>query len=140
MAVSSLSRLSWRIQAAVTNSDNTLFFHYQNEVAVAGATSNTISFTYDNLNRETLKETLALARYVGPYRPRFFVGLATLFVSAALGLAFPLMVKSLTQEASIGISQASVVENDDQFQERVAFLHTTLNQDVIAEQDRKSVV
>jgi len=33
-----------RIQAAVTNSDNTLFFHYQNEVAVVGATSNTISF------------------------------------------------------------------------------------------------
>lgn len=33
-----------RIQAAVTNSDNTLFFHYQNEVATAGALSNTISF------------------------------------------------------------------------------------------------
>lgn len=33
-----------RIQCAVTNSDNTLFFHYQNEVATVGALSNTISF------------------------------------------------------------------------------------------------
>ena len=51
------------------------------------------------LNRETLKETLALARYVGPYRPRFFMGLGTLFASAALGLAFPLMAGSLIDAA-----------------------------------------
>jgi hypothetical protein len=33
-----------RIQCAVTNSDATLFFHYQNEVATITALSNTISF------------------------------------------------------------------------------------------------
>ena len=33
-----------RIQCAVTNSDNSLFFHYQNEVATITALSNTISF------------------------------------------------------------------------------------------------
>lgn len=33
-----------RIQCAVTNSDNSLFFHYQNEVATVSALSNTISF------------------------------------------------------------------------------------------------
>ena len=38
-------------------------------------------------------------------------------------LTFPLIVKSLTQEASIGISQASVVETDEKLKERVAFIH-----------------
>lgn len=49
-------------------------------------------------------------------------------------LTFPIFVKPLKEEASVGISQASVVETDAQFQERVQFLHDTLNQDVIAEQ------
>ncbi len=51
------------------------------------------------LNRENLRQTLELARYVRPYRPRFFGGLATLFVSAALGLAFPLLAGSLIDAA-----------------------------------------
>jgi len=49
-------------------------------------------------------------------------------------LTFPIFVKPLKEEASVGISQASVVDNEDQFRERVQFLHDTLNQDVIAEQ------
>ncbi len=49
-------------------------------------------------------------------------------------LTFPIFVKPLKEEASVGISQASVVDNDDQFRERVEFLHETLKQDVIAEQ------
>src|SRR5471032_888853 len=51
------------------------------------------------LNRETLHQTLALARYIRPYRARFFAGLATLFVSAMLGLAFPLLAGSLIDSA-----------------------------------------
>lgn len=51
------------------------------------------------LNRETLRETLALALYLRPYRARFFSGLATLFASAALGLAFPLLAGSLIDAA-----------------------------------------
>ena len=35
-------------------------------------------------------------------------------------LGFPLIVKSLTLDASIGISQASVVEDDEKLEERVA--------------------
>src|SRR5215204_3259527 len=38
-------------------------------------------------------------------------------------LQFPLIVKSLFFEASAGISQASVVENADQLQKRVTFVH-----------------
>jgi len=48
-------------------------------------------------------------------------------------LAYPLIVKSLTQEASIGISQASVVENDEKLKERVAFIHDSIGTAAIAE-------
>ena len=49
-------------------------------------------------------------------------------------LAFPLIVKSLTQEASIGISQASVVDSDEKLKERVAFIHESIGTAAIAEQ------
>jgi D-alanine-D-alanine ligase len=49
-------------------------------------------------------------------------------------LSFPLMVKSLTQEASIGISQASVVESDEKLKERVAFIHESIGTAAIVEQ------
>ncbi|MBC7367406.1 MAG: ATP-binding cassette domain-containing protein [Undibacterium sp.] len=51
------------------------------------------------LTRESLRQTFALARYVRPHRARFFSGLCTLFVSAALGLAFPLLAGSLIDAA-----------------------------------------
>jgi D-alanine-D-alanine ligase len=49
-------------------------------------------------------------------------------------LAFPLIVKSLTQEASIGISQASVVEDAIRLLERVQFIHDSIGTDAIVEQ------
>jgi len=49
-------------------------------------------------------------------------------------LAFPLMVKSLTEEASIGISQASVVDSDEKLKERVAFIHESIGTAAIVEQ------
>jgi D-alanine-D-alanine ligase len=49
-------------------------------------------------------------------------------------LRFPILVKPLKEEASIGISQASLVENDDQFKERVQFIHEKYDHDVIAEE------
>ena len=51
------------------------------------------------LNRETLREAFALARYVRPYRVRFCSGLATLFLSASLGRAFPVLAGSLIDAA-----------------------------------------
>jgi len=38
-------------------------------------------------------------------------------------LRFPLIVKSMNEEASLGISQASIVEDDENLQERVHFIH-----------------
>lgn len=48
-------------------------------------------------------------------------------------LAFPLIVKSLTQEASIGIAQASVVEDESALRERVRFIHGNIGTDAIVE-------
>lgn len=49
-------------------------------------------------------------------------------------LKFPILVKPLKEEASYGISQASFVETDEQFKERVQFIHTSHDCDVIAEE------
>lgn len=49
-------------------------------------------------------------------------------------LRFPILVKPLKEEASYGISQASFVETDEQFRERVTFLHENTDNDVIAEE------
>jgi D-alanine-D-alanine ligase len=51
--------------------------------------------------------------------------------SAKLG--FPLIVKSLSLDASVGISQASVVESDEKLAERVAFVHESLGTDALVE-------
>ena len=49
-------------------------------------------------------------------------------------LRFPILIKPLKEEASIGISQASFVETDEEFRERVAFIHEKHDNDVIAEE------
>ena len=48
-------------------------------------------------------------------------------------LQFPLMVKSLTQEASVGISQSSVVDSDEKLKERVTFIHESIRTAAIVE-------
>jgi len=49
-------------------------------------------------------------------------------------LKFPLFVKSLLEEASLGIAQASIVDNDEKLAERVAFIHHRIGTDAIVEQ------
>ncbi|MFI5177368.1 MAG: ATP-grasp domain-containing protein [Vicinamibacterales bacterium] len=49
-------------------------------------------------------------------------------------LTFPMMVKSLTQDASIGIAQASVVDEPGKLAERVQFIHDSIHTDAIVEQ------
>jgi len=48
-------------------------------------------------------------------------------------LPFPLLVKSLTAEGSVGIAQASVVKDEHQLRERTEFVHRQLGTDAIAE-------
>ena len=49
-------------------------------------------------------------------------------------LAYPLLVKSVSEEASRGIAQASIVHSDDKLVERVGFVHDKVGSDALAEQ------
>lgn len=49
-------------------------------------------------------------------------------------LAFPLIVKSVEEEASLGLSQASVVRDAEQLAERVEFVHRNVETDAIVEE------
>lgn len=49
-------------------------------------------------------------------------------------LEFPLIVKSLIEEGSYGIAQASVVYNDKALEERVSFIHDKILTDAVVEQ------
>jgi len=49
-------------------------------------------------------------------------------------LQFPLIVKSSFEDASLGISQASVVSSDAKLEERVRFMHERIGTDAIAEE------
>jgi len=49
-------------------------------------------------------------------------------------LALPLIVKSVNEDASYGISQASVVDSEDKLVERVKFIHERIGTAAIAEQ------
>jgi len=49
-------------------------------------------------------------------------------------LALPLIVKSLSEDGSFGISQSSIVDTDEKLAERVAFIHDKIETAAIAEQ------
>ncbi|MFQ5801338.1 MAG: D-alanine--D-alanine ligase [Candidatus Methylomirabilales bacterium] len=76
------------------------------------------------------KKILSYHRISVPEFAVFPIGRA---VKRRKGLSFPLIVKSVSQEASLGISQASIVDNDEKLQERVAFIHKSVGTDAIVE-------
>src|ERR1051325_960407 len=49
-------------------------------------------------------------------------------------LRFPVIVKSLMEEGSVGIARASVVENEAELRERVTLIHERVQGDAIAEE------
>ncbi len=49
-------------------------------------------------------------------------------------LKFPLFVKSATEDASLGISQASVVHDGDRLRERIEFIHEQTHSDALVEE------
>ncbi len=49
-------------------------------------------------------------------------------------LALPLIVKSLSEDSSVGIAQASLVDSDEKLAERVTFIHERIGTAAIAEQ------
>lgn len=48
-------------------------------------------------------------------------------------LSFPLIVKSVCEEASLGISQASIVDDDEKLKERAAFIHHSVGTGALIE-------
>jgi D-alanine-D-alanine ligase len=66
--------------------------------------------------------------------PEFMVVPQGRMVKRPKWLSFPLIVKSVTEEASLGISQASIVLDDEKLKERVEFIHSNIGTDALIEQ------
>lgn len=72
--------------------------------------------------------------YHGIHVPNFVVIPREQRIGRPRQLRFPILVKPVKDEASYGISQASFVQNEEQFRERIAFIHEKHNSDAIAEE------
>ena len=72
--------------------------------------------------------------YQGLRIPHFFVCPLGQPVQRPSDVRFPLIVKPLDEDASVGIAQRSVVHDDPALTERVAFIHTRHNTAAIVEE------
>jgi D-alanine-D-alanine ligase len=75
-----------------------------------------------------------ILHYHGIHVPNFVVIPRGQRIASPKQAKFPLIVKPVKEEASYGISRASFVGNDEQFRERVTFIHEKYNSDAIAEE------
>jgi D-alanine-D-alanine ligase len=86
----------------------------------------------------TLARDKALSKLVAAHHrvraPRFEVFRPGRKVERPARLGFPLIVKSLVAESSVGISKASLVRDDAALAERVRFVHEWIHTDAIAEE------
>lgn len=86
----------------------------------------------------TLTHDKALTNKILSYHrinvPRFAVFPVNRKVRRPSRLTFPLFVKSVSDDGSVGISQASIVKDDQKLVERVDFIHRQTGSPAIAEQ------
>jgi D-alanine-D-alanine ligase len=86
----------------------------------------------------TLSHDKALTNKILSYHrinvPRFIVFPLKRKVKRPRRLTFPLFVKSVHDEGSVGIAQASIVRDDQKLAERVEFIHRQTGSPAIAEQ------
>jgi len=66
--------------------------------------------------------------------PHFMVCERGAVVQRPSDIRFPLIVKPLDEDASVGIAKASVVRDDQALAERVAFIHDRISTDAIVEE------
>jgi D-alanine-D-alanine ligase len=66
--------------------------------------------------------------------PRFVVYPQKRAIKPTKRLNYPLLVKSASEEASLGISQASIVTSDEKLKDRVAFIHENVQSDALVEE------
>jgi len=86
----------------------------------------------------TISHDKALSKMVLAYHrihiPAFAVFHMNRKVKRSKRLKFPLLVKSISEEGSVGIARASIVNDDEKLAERVEFIHRQTNTHAIAEQ------
>jgi D-alanine-D-alanine ligase len=66
--------------------------------------------------------------------PKFAVYPMRRVVKPTRRLSYPLLVKSASEEASLGISQASIVTSDEKLKDRVQFIHENVQSDALVEE------
>ena len=97
-----------------------------------------VPYTGNNPRGLVLARDKALSKKVAMYHritvPRFFTVRKGRRVRRPKRLDFPLIVKSLVEEASMGISKASIVRDGDALEARVQFMHERIGTDAIVEQ------
>jgi D-alanine-D-alanine ligase len=97
-----------------------------------------LSYTGCNPRGLTLSHDKALTKKILSYHrihvPGFAVFPLNRKVRRPSRLKFPLLVKSLIDEGSVGISQASIVNDDERLRERVEFIHRQNGAHALAEQ------
>lgn len=97
-----------------------------------------IPYTGNNPRGLVLARDKALSKKVATYHritvPRFFVARTGRRVRRPKRMEFPLIVKSLVEEASMGISKASIVRDDEALATRVQFMHERIGTDAIVEE------
>lgn len=95
-------------------------------------------YTGCNPHGLTLTHDKALTNKILSYHrihvPRFAVFPLRRKVERPDRLKFPLFVKSVSDDGSVGISQASIVNDDEKLKERVEFIHRQNQTHAIAEQ------
>jgi D-alanine-D-alanine ligase len=97
-----------------------------------------VPYTGCNPRGLTLARDKALSKLVAAHHrvrvPRFEVFREGRAVRRPARLRYPLIVKSLVAESSIGISKASLVRDDEALAARVRFVHEWIHTDAIAEE------
>jgi D-alanine-D-alanine ligase len=97
-----------------------------------------VPYTGCNPRGLTLARDKALSKQIllahGVDVPRFQLYERGARFRPARGLAYPLIVKSRTEEASLGLARASLVAGERALARRVAFVHESLGTDALAEE------
>ncbi len=97
-----------------------------------------VPYTGNNPRGLVLARDKALSKKVAMYHripvPKFFVSRTGRRVRRPKRIGFPLIVKSLLEEASMGISKASIVRDDEALETRVHFMHERVGTDAIVEE------
>ena len=96
------------------------------------------AYTGCNPRGMTLAHDKALTKMILSYHriqvPNFAVFPMNRKVRRPKRLKFPLLVKSISEEGSVGIAQASIVHDDEKLSQRVEFIHSKNKTAAIAEE------